>query len=342
MTGTGSPLVSIITPAYNCSAYVVQAMNSVRSQTFGDWEHLIVDDGSVDATVEAARSVIAEERRTRVLRHPDRGNHGVSATRNLGLSEARGSLVAFLDADDEWLPQMLATQVSVFKKSATTTLAFAKARCIDGDGEPLQHPDWPHLEWVIGHAPRRGIQNDAFDDFISRTTSIPIVTALARREEVALIGGFVESLRFQVEDAVLLGQLCRTGVVHFTDELLARYRVHSDNFTSHLDPLSTADSIWELYLHLADDPTRIEPSLARQMLYCVDRYLTAERVPWRIRCQRARRIRKLLTEWGVFPASQVRYRFALALPRYFKQSIAIGMRRRARIGPQPWREWRNR
>ncbi|MGA9753776.1 MAG: glycosyltransferase family A protein [Desulfobaccales bacterium] len=100
------PAVSVIIPTYNRAALVGQALASVQAQSFRDFEVLVVDDGSTDATPE----VLAGWREVRVLRHPRR--RGVSAARNTGVACARGEWLAFLDSDDLWRPAKLARQMA--------------------------------------------------------------------------------------------------------------------------------------------------------------------------------------------------------------------------------------
>jgi teichuronic acid biosynthesis glycosyltransferase TuaG len=99
------PTVSIITPVYNAARWLAQTLASVHAQTFADWEHILVDDGSTDASVALIQAAAAVDPRIRLLRTPCNG--GPSAARNMALDAARGRFVAFLDADDLWLPEKL-------------------------------------------------------------------------------------------------------------------------------------------------------------------------------------------------------------------------------------------
>jgi glycosyltransferase involved in cell wall biosynthesis len=99
------PVVSVIIPTYNRAALVREAVASVKAQTYRDFEIVVVDDASTDATFEA----LAAWRDVRVLRHACR--RGVAAARNLGVAAARGQWLAFLDSDDLWLPAKLARQM---------------------------------------------------------------------------------------------------------------------------------------------------------------------------------------------------------------------------------------
>ena len=103
------PLVSIITPVYNAARWLPETFATVRAQTFSDWEQILVNDGSTDASPELIDAAAAEDPRFRSM-HTS-GREGPSAARNLGLKAARGRFVAFLDADDLWLPEKLARSV---------------------------------------------------------------------------------------------------------------------------------------------------------------------------------------------------------------------------------------
>ncbi|MBI5571567.1 MAG: glycosyltransferase [Desulfomonile tiedjei] len=102
------PLVSAIIPTYDRAGVVERAIRSVLDQTFRDFELIVVDDGSRDGTTEVLSRF--DDRLTAVFQE----NRGVSAARNAGITRAQGELLAFLDSDDEWLPNKLARQVAVF------------------------------------------------------------------------------------------------------------------------------------------------------------------------------------------------------------------------------------
>ena len=105
------PLISVIIPVYNRPNPVIRAIESVLDQTFRDFELIVVDDGSTDRTVETMREY---EDRIALVQRP---HLGVSAARNAGLKRASGSLIAFLDSDDYWLPDKLAVQEEFFREN---------------------------------------------------------------------------------------------------------------------------------------------------------------------------------------------------------------------------------
>ncbi|MCE8519053.1 glycosyltransferase family 2 protein [Ruegeria pomeroyi] len=105
-----SPRVSVITPAYNAAAVLPRAVASVQAQSLRDWEMLVVDDGSTDDTLAIARALAAGDPRITVMAQARNG--GPATARNRALAAARGRFIAFLDADDAWLPEKLERQLA--------------------------------------------------------------------------------------------------------------------------------------------------------------------------------------------------------------------------------------
>lgn len=109
------PLVSVVVPCYNCERTLSRTVGSVRAQTFGDWELILVNDGSTDGTGALAGALAAGDARVRVL---SKENGGVSSARNAGIDAARGELVAFADADDLLPPRALEILLSLLDDGA--------------------------------------------------------------------------------------------------------------------------------------------------------------------------------------------------------------------------------
>jgi len=126
------PIVSVIIPTYNRAHVVDRAIRSVLHQTFQDFEVIVVDDGSTDSTLEAIKCF--QDPRLRYIRH--NGNRGGSAARNTGIEDAAGEYVAFLDSDDEWLPEKLEKQVQLLQGSDSSVGAvYTGFIIIDEHGE---------------------------------------------------------------------------------------------------------------------------------------------------------------------------------------------------------------
>ncbi len=107
----GAPLVSVLMPARNAAATLAASVDSVRAQGLAEWELLIADDASTDATLSLARALAASDERIRVLDAPA-GHAGAAQARNRALVVARGRYIAFLDADDLWHPDKLERQIA--------------------------------------------------------------------------------------------------------------------------------------------------------------------------------------------------------------------------------------
>src|SRR6185503_3382392 len=124
-----TPAVTVVIPVYNSARYISQALDSVKAQTFTDYEVIVVNDGSDDR----------EELERIINAHPlpviyiSQENKGVSAARNAAIRRARGEFYAQLDADDQWTPDYLAVQLGILKQNPDVTLVYPNATII-GEG----------------------------------------------------------------------------------------------------------------------------------------------------------------------------------------------------------------
>src|SRR5262245_25838031 len=115
----GSPLVSVIIPSYNSARFVSQAVRSVLEQTYSPLEIIVVNDGSTDDTV----SVLDAYKGDIQIVH--QANGGVSKARNRGIREAKGKFIAFLDADDQWLPSKIQKQIDCLRANPSAALVHS-------------------------------------------------------------------------------------------------------------------------------------------------------------------------------------------------------------------------
>jgi glycosyltransferase involved in cell wall biosynthesis len=123
-----APEISVIVPAYNAALTVDTTIDSVLAQTFGDFELIVVDDGSRDATPDVVAS--RDDPRVHLIRSE---NRGVSSARNLGLEHASGTYLAFLDSDDAWLPEKLERQHAALESAPEAGVCFASAQVVDDE-----------------------------------------------------------------------------------------------------------------------------------------------------------------------------------------------------------------
>lgn len=209
-------------PAYNASKYIRLAINSVINQTYDDWELIIVDDGSIDATSEIVKEYLLRDNRIQYY-YQENGKQGKA--RNLAIAKAKGEYLAFLDADDLWLPKKLEEQLYEITNK-NVDLVFSNSYIIYDVFEAKENK-------------RMNIPNGVFyseKDLISflEGNKIPILTVLVKKEKVIAVGGFTEDLEIQnVEDYHLWLKLLMTDCVFYSSgNVLAEYRVHNDSATT--------------------------------------------------------------------------------------------------------------
>jgi glycosyltransferase involved in cell wall biosynthesis len=226
---TLTPLVSVIIPVRNGRAYIDEAIASVLSQSFHDFEIVVVNDGSTDGDYE---SLTSSDPRIRLL-HLD--GCGVSTARNHGMRAARGALIAFLDADDVWFPGKLQAQVNYMNAHAEVGVVFGG-----------------FLKWEAGTGGKFSQANDLMSDCSAITSPelarsgwlysrllmgllVGMNTAMVRRSVLAAIGGFNTSLR-QAEDYDFWLKASRVAEMHALEGPVALYRIHPASAMHRLAP----------------------------------------------------------------------------------------------------------
>jgi len=202
------PSATVIIPTHNRSAYLREAIDSVRRQTFSNWECLVVDDGSTDDTQQVVSEVAAQDPRIRYLYQERSGCP--SRVRNSGLDAAQSPLLAFLDDDDIWYPDKLARQVAIFDAFPEVGLVFAKIRKYG-----LKHQIWPE---------DRLAARPSFADLL-RGNFVPTSTAMVRRSILDEVGLFNENY-LVVEDYDLWLRIARVTEMVALPQVLCDYRVH--------------------------------------------------------------------------------------------------------------------
>lgn len=205
------PLVSVIIPTYNRSAYLRQAIASVLAQTYPDFEIVVVDDGSMDDTA----AVVAEFADTRI-RYERQANAGRSAARNRGLALARGEYIAFLDDDDLYLPDKLAVQVAFLDAHREIGLAAGGAAVIAADGSPVG-------QWESGRDQRQLTLPACL-------YACPLLTCgvLLRRQWLQALDHWFDSNMDRAEDTDLWIRLLVAGCpMAWTPAVISAYRQHA-------------------------------------------------------------------------------------------------------------------
>jgi len=190
-----APAVSVVIPLYNKAPYIARALKSVLTQTFQDFEVIVVDDGSTDGGAEVVREL--RDPRIRLIQQE---NRGVSAARNRGIEATLAVLVAFLDADDEWLPMFLETVIRL-RRMFPDAGAYATAVCTEHNStikynryRSVPSPNW---EGMITDYFRSQI----FGDSVMRSSSTAIP-----RVVLQIMNGFVVGAKWG-EDLDLWGRI---------------------------------------------------------------------------------------------------------------------------------------
>jgi len=222
------PLVSIITPVYNAARWLPETLDTVRAQTFTDWEQLLVDDGSTDGSAEVVEAAARADGRFRLLR--TEYNAGPSAARNVALDAARGRFIAFLDADDLWLPEKLALSTE-----------WMMAR-----GYEFIYHDYRHISHDGSRVGRlvRG-PNELNLRTLHTRRGTGCLTVVIDREGVSEFR-FPTVTPYRAEDFCLWSELIRRGHTgHRLPLDLARYRLLHESRSA--NKLSGALNAWRLY-----------------------------------------------------------------------------------------------
>ena len=134
----GKPTVSVIMPTHNDVKYLTRAIDSVISQSFKDWELLVVDDGSTDDTPTVIAEYAKKDSRIRPFRI-EKASGSPTKPRNIGIENATGRYIAFLDSDDLWLPTKLEHQMALFEKEDKAAIVFSYYKVISEEGITMLH-----------------------------------------------------------------------------------------------------------------------------------------------------------------------------------------------------------
>lgn len=222
-------LISIIVPVYNVERFIAETIDSVAAQTYKQWELLLVEDGSSDGSADVIERYIEEkgEKRIRLLRQPS--NMGAAKARNRGLQEAQGRYIAYLDADDLWMPEKLERELAFMTRKdaafAFTGYEFADERA-KGTGKVVRVPE------TLSY--RQALSN----------TTIFTTTVMFDTEKIGK--DLLEMPAIKSEDTALWWKVLRNGYTAYgLDENLALYRRAGKSLSS--NKLEAIRRIWKLY-----------------------------------------------------------------------------------------------
>ncbi len=207
--------VSVIIPTYNRAQCVCRAIDSVLRQTYADHEIIVVDDGSTDNTKDV---LLKYNGRIKYVHQP---NGGISNARNHGIRVSTGEYIAFLDSDDEWVPEKLAVQLKLLESNKKLGIVCSKMIILDEDGREC------------GMKPEERTGRN-FRELIEIGGDLPTSSVMTRRECFDKVGMFDESLPM-MEDFEMWVRIASQYDIHiFTKEALAYYHKHAHQITRNM------------------------------------------------------------------------------------------------------------
>lgn len=234
-------MVSVIMPNYNYARYIQQSIESVLAQTYTNIELIIIDDGSTDDSIKIIHNLIAKDYRIKVIEN--KLNKGVVVCRNLGIEQASGMYLCFIDPDDIWDINKLKLQLEALKKY-NGNLCFTDIQIIDTDGVKGKIRKHHYLEYSYNNLLKR--------NFIPHSTLLVQKALLENiRYEDIWVNSFQQWIMNKLvikkiihEDYVLLLKIFKTKnvqPVHLSEPLVL-YRVHANNYSG-----SYFKKFWSLY-----------------------------------------------------------------------------------------------
>lgn len=239
-------MVSIITPLYNSEAFVTETVKSVISQTYANWEMIIVDDCSTDSSYDLVEAFSKTEDRIKPVRLEE--NCGVAAARNTAIELAKGRYIAFLDSDDLWLPMKLERQIT-FMKETGALLSYTGYSKIDDDGN------------ISGRA-----LNVPAEVSYSELLSSNVIGCLTAVYDSWKLGKRFMPVVSHEDYALWLRILKEGNVAHGINEPLAKYRVRRASVSG--NKLKAIRFQWNIYRRVEEFSLPFSMYLFLRYAYC--------------------------------------------------------------------------
>jgi glycosyltransferase involved in cell wall biosynthesis len=260
----GAPRVSIILIFLNGEAFLDAAIESVMAQSFTDFELLLCDDGSGDAATSIARGwATRHPGKISYLEHEGHANHGMSATRNLGLAASRGEFVAFIDADDVWRPNKLTDQVEIMEAHPELGMVCGVVNYWSSwAGETKADVLIPtgHVQNTVVHPPGASLALYPLGKAAAPCPS----DMLLRHTAVDAVGRFEAHFtgpRQMYEDQGFLAKLYLESPVYFSDKIWLDYRRHAASYMAEVKRAGRYDEVRSYFLTWFDGYLRTHPAL---------------------------------------------------------------------------------
>jgi len=237
--------ISIVTASYNYQDYIKETIESVQSQTYTNWELVIVDDGSKDNSVEVIKSYCEKDPRIKLYQHEGGVNRGLSKTVQLGIEKASNEWIAFLESDDTITPNYLEEKVNVIKEHPEVKFIFNDINMFGDEKTIHNYDEWFRLQQL--EIKNRGNFADFFDLFVNRNI-VPTFSAAMTTKTI------LKSLNYETGageprlDHHLWQQVALYNKLYYIDKKLTNWRMHPNSYIS--TPISEYQDLvfaWHFY-----------------------------------------------------------------------------------------------
>jgi len=209
------PSISVVIASRNYGRFLAGAIESVRNQTYADWELFVIDDGSTDNTRDVVAPFLADDR----IHYYRTDGLGQSRAKNLGIQLSQAPLIAFLDGDDEWLPEKLERQLSLFS-DVNIGVVYGRRLLMDEVGQAMV-------------TPRTSLARGGLSDVLLDDNPISFSSVVVRREVFEAVGAFDPALQLAIDYDLWL-RVARHFHFDYVDEPVVRYRTGHANLSSRI------------------------------------------------------------------------------------------------------------
>ena len=248
--------MSVVLIFLNEQRFLEEAVQSVRDQTLADWELILVDDGSTDASTQIARDLVAADQRIRYVEHLGHANRGMSASRNLGVTHATAPYIAFLDADDVYMPDKLAEQVELLESMPDVALVCGVMNMWYSWDPASTEKD--SAELTGGVADRRLDPPEAALAFEPLGPAASAgVDLLVRRSVFEAVGGFEDRFPGLYEDQAFLIKVYLRSPIYISSRVWLCYRQHDVSCCAQTTRTDYCRQLAVLLDWLQEDPGRL-------------------------------------------------------------------------------------
>jgi glycosyltransferase involved in cell wall biosynthesis len=231
-SGSNTPRLCVVIPSYNTAGYIVETLNSVLSQTYTNYEIVVVNDCSPD-TPELERVLTPFMERIRYIKREKNG--GLAAARNTALRATTADLIALLDSDDIWPPDSLSVQVKYLQQHPELDLVYGDGVFFGGEAEGRRFSEFYPSSGEV-----------TFESVVARRCNV-FISVVAKREPIVKVGLFDENLR-RCEDFELWCRLLKAGYrIGYHRNVIMRYRRHSQSLSA--NELAMLNTIVEVHEH---------------------------------------------------------------------------------------------